>query len=208
VESTGGEPGKTEFVEVNSTKAQVEDLLQLFTTSNPPALRGPITLQAHITVPPGRQQFLKKVHLNGEFEIPKAEFIHKSTQVRVNELSNRARGKKRKQEELADELIPSSFEARVDLKDGIAAISSANFKTRGARASGEGTYSLLTRKIDLRGRLAIEASLSKAAGGFKSLFLLPLDPFFRKGNAGAVVPIHVAGTYPHPSFKISLKDHK
>lgn len=208
IRTIGGEQGKTEVIKVTSGKARIEDLLRLFTKSDPPALRGPIDLQANIILPPGSEKFLKKLQLNGAFKIPEAEFLHSKTQTSVNKLSNRARGHKPKDEEVTAEQIPSSFDAQVAVKNGTATLSHAEFRTLGAAASGEGTYNLLTQQIDLRGKLAIQASLSKAAGGFKSLFLIPLNPFFKKGNAGAVLPIHVTGTYSHPAFRISLAGRK
>jgi hypothetical protein len=54
----------------------------------------------------------------------------------------------------------------------------------------------------------MDASLSKAAGGFKSVLLLPLDPFFKRAHAGAVIPIHIGGMYPHPTFRVSLRNGK
>jgi hypothetical protein len=68
-----------------------------------------------------------------------------------------------------------------------------------------GTYNLLNEAVDLSGTLAMQASLSKAAGGFKSILLLPLDPLYKKGSAGAVVSVGMTGTYDHPHFHISLK---
>ena len=65
-----------------------------------------------------------------------------------------------------------------------------------------------TEAIDLRGKLAMRATLSKAAGGIKSVFLLPLDPFFKKGFSGAVLPVRMTGTYSHPVFKVSLRQQK
>jgi hypothetical protein len=62
----------------------------------------------------------------------------------------------------------------------------------------------LNEAIDLHGSLAMHATLSKAAGGIKSVLLMPLDPFFKKHGAGAVVPVRIAGTYSHPVFKVLL----
>jgi hypothetical protein len=208
VDKRGHQDGKTESVKIIGEKARIEDLLWLFTTSNPPALRGPIGLEADVVVPPGPQEFLRKLQLNGSFKIPAAQFLHTDTRKSVTKLSRRARGEKSKDNENAAENIPASFGARVALQNGLASLTDADFKTLGANASGYGTYNLLTKQIDLRGRLAMEASLSKAAGGIKSVLLIPLDPFFKKGNAGAVLPIHVTGTYSHPSFHVSLTGHK
>jgi hypothetical protein len=202
------ENGKTQSIEVTSDKARIEDLLRLFTAANTPALRGPISLRANITVPPGPQDFLRKLQLNGTFKIPQAEFLHANSRKSVNKLSNRARGHKSKDDENAGEDIPSRLNAQVAVKNGTATLSDANFGTWGAAASGGGTYNLLTQEINLRGKLAIEASLSKAAGGLKSILLIPLDPLFKKGNAGAVLPFHVTGTYSHPAFHVSLAGRK
>jgi hypothetical protein len=39
----------------------------------------------------------------------------------------------------------------------------------------------------------MQADVSHAATGFKSILLKPLIPFFKKRKAGAVVPIEVSG---------------
>jgi len=41
--------------------------------------------------------------------------------------------------------------------------------------------------------------------GWKSFLLKALDPFFKKHNAGAVIPIRVGGTRDNPSFGLRLK---
>jgi hypothetical protein len=43
----------------------------------------------------------------------------------------------------------------------------------------------------------MDTDISHTATGFKSFLLKPLAPFFRKKNAGAVVPIAVTGTPGH-----------
>ena len=43
------------------------------------------------------------------------------------------------------------------------------------------------------GNLAMQAGISHAATGFKSALLKPFDPFFKKGGAGAIVPVRVSG---------------
>jgi hypothetical protein len=83
-------------------------------------------------------------------------------------------------------------------------ISEALFTVPGAVARGAGTYDLSNEAIDLRGKLAMLATVSKAAGGIKSLLLMPLDPFLRRMGAGAIVPVRITGTYSHPVFKVLL----
>jgi hypothetical protein len=51
--------------------------------------------------------------------------------------------------------------------------------------------------------LNMEANVSKAVGGFKSIFLKVLDPFFRK-NGRTQVPIKIEGTIedPRPGLRL------
>ena len=55
------------------------------------------------------------------------------------------------------------------------------------------------------GQLRMTATISEAAGGgIKSFFLKAVDPFFRKGNAGTVLPIKVRGTRSEPKFGLDI----
>lgn len=208
IRTAKGEEGKTESLDITGTHARLEDLLRLFAKSDPPAVSGPIQFHAKVLLPPRPEKFLRKLQLKGGFQISEAEFLHTRTQQKVDKLSERARGRKVEKDAPAEDTVRSSLGAQVDLRNGTAMLSDATFKTHGATASGQGTYNLLTEEINLRGKLAIEASLSKAAGGIKSVLLIPLDPFFKKEHAGAVLPIHVGGTYSHPSFRVSLTGSK
>ena len=208
IQSDPGQHGKIESLKIVSEHARVEDLLRMFSKALPPAMSGPITLHTNVVLPPGPGQFLKKIRMDGAFKISEGRFLNTRTQANVDKLSRRARGKSAKTIDAAEEEMPSTFEAAVQVRQGTATLSNAEFKTVGATATGHGTYNLLTQEIDLRGKLAMQASLSKAAGGIKSVLLVPLDPFFKKPGAGAVVPIHGTGTYSHPSFHVSLKGEK
>ena len=198
-----GEHGKTISLDMATQDARVEDLLRLFVTADQPPLEGPIAFRAHAEVPPEHRRFLEKLRLTGEFNISDAEFSHAPTRSKVDALSAKARKQKHDVE-----AAPSDLKADVTLHDAVATLSQASFRVPGAIAEGGGTYNLETQAIDLRGKLAMRATLSQAAGGIKSVFLLPLDPFFKKGNAGAVLPVRMTGTYSHPIFKVSLRSHK
>jgi hypothetical protein len=195
-----GEHGKTISLDLAAQDARVEDVLRLFVTADQPPLEGPITLRAHAVIPPEDRPFLQKLRLTGEFSITDAEFSHAPTRSKVDVLSARARGQKHDVE-----VAPSDLKAAVTLHDAVATLSQASFRVPGAIAQGGGTYNVDTEAIDLRGRLTMRATLSQAAGGIKSLFLFPLDPFFKKGNAGAVLPVRMTGTYSHPVFKLSVR---
>ncbi len=204
--SVTGKPGKTVSLDFDSAQAHVEDLLHMFAKANPPSLDGNITLRAHVVLPPTHEPFLQRVRLDGDFSIPAAEFTNATTQQKVDGLSARASGDKKKTDDPSRlRAIPSHFEAEVDLRHEIAVLPKAVFVVPGAVARLSGTYNLSTQAVNFRGKLAMRASLSRAAGGVKSLLLIPLDPFFKKNGAGAVLPVSITGTYSHPAFKVSLR---
>ena len=204
--SITGEPSKTVALDFDARRGQVQDLLRFFVRSDRPPLDGPITLRAHVVLPPGHRPFIRRVQLDGVFSIDQAEFTNARTQEKVNELSARARGEKwQMKRDRGAERVPDDFKGDVKLRDATATLASASFAVPGAIARGAGTYNVETQAIDLRGKVDMQASLSKAASGLKSFFLVPLDPFFKKNGAGAVLPVHLTGTYSHPVFRVSLR---
>ena len=202
--SISGGDSKTLVLDVDGRQARVEDLLRLVVKANRPPLDGALSMHAHVVLPPKQEAFLKRVQLQGDFTINSAVFTKRTTEQKLNELSSRARGKKKAKVAGGSEAIAAELKSDVKLQSGIATLSEALFAVPGAVASGGGTYNLLNEAIDLHGGLAMRATLSKAAGGIKSVVLIPLDPFFKKHGAGAVVPVRITGTYSHPVFKVSL----
>jgi hypothetical protein len=200
----GEQQGKAVVLDLSTPRARVEDLLRLVVKADRPPLYGPITFQAHVVLPSGQEEFLRRVRLRGQFNITDAYFSRSTTQQKLNELSKRARKNRRKR----NERVTVDLKADTSLRNGTAFLSNASFRVRGAIAEGGGIYNLLTEAIQLHGRLAVQASLSQASGGIKSIFLLPLNPLFRKNGAGAVLPFRVTGTYSHPLFKVSLTGKK
>ena len=205
-----GEHGKTVAIDFDSSRARVQDLLTMFTKNPNPALNGPISLRAHTELPPGPGKFLEKLRIDGQFGIEQAKFTRPTTQSKVNELSARARlgdhaGKKK------DDITPpapvvSEIKSAVRLRNGAAALSDLSLTVQGARAMGAGIYDLRTKQINLHGTLTMASTLSEASGGgWKSAFLKPVNFLFKKNHAGAVVPVSMTGTYPHPQLRVSLK---
>jgi len=74
----------------------------------------------------------------------------------------------------------------------------------GASAQLDGTYNVITEKIDLHGMLRTNAELANTTHGPKALFLKVLDRFFKKKHAGYIAPVKITGTYSHPSFGLDL----
>ncbi len=201
----GQQEGKTIILDLTTPQGRVEDLLRLVVKADRVPLYGNITFQAHVILPSGREEFLRRVRLQGQSNINDAYFSRPATQQKVDELSARARKKNRRKR---GEHVVADLRSDVSLRNGIAFLSNASFRIPGAVARGKGTYNLLKETIRLHGKLAMQASLSEAVGGIKSIFLLPLNPLFRKNGAGAVLPFRVTGTYSHPSFNVSLTGNK
>jgi hypothetical protein len=72
----------------------------------------------------------------------------------------------------------------------------------------DGTYNLISEKINLRGTLTTKEEVSKTTHGVKALFLKVLDPFLKNKSAGYTTPVKISGTYDHPSFGLDLRNSK
>jgi hypothetical protein len=102
--------------------------------------------------------------------------------------------------------VLSDLKGHAVVKNGTARLSSLSFRVPGAMAQMQGTYSLITEKIDLRGTLKTDADVSKTTHGIKSLLLKVLDPLFKNKRGGYVAPVKITGTYQHPLFGLDLSD--
>jgi hypothetical protein len=100
--------------------------------------------------------------------------------------------------------VLSDLKGHVLLKDGTARFSDLSFTVPGAEAHVQGTYNLITEKIDLHGTLRTDAEVSKTTHGVKALLLKFLDPFLKKKPLGYIAPIKITGTYGHPAFGLDL----
>ena len=117
-----------------------------------------------------------------------------------------AGGSKEKAEDQKDDeyRIVSNLSGHVDLRHDIATFSDISFTVPGALAQMQGTYHLQTHVVNLHGTLKTDAEFSHMASGIKSVLLKPLNMFFKKKHAGAVIPAHLTGTYENPRPGIDL----
>jgi hypothetical protein len=168
-------------------------------------MEGATNFHAHIVWPSGHQPFLKRVALQGDFEIEHAQWTNPERQMSVNMLSKKASGKKKDPE---TPNVTADLKGSVLLSNEIAKFHDTSFKVPGAEATLQGTYNLENTKIDFHGDLKTEASLSDDSSGVKAVLLKPLDPLFKKKHAGAEVPVEMTGTYHDPHFGVSLQPKK
>ena len=149
--------------------------------------------------------------LQGDFGIDAGSFTKSDTQQGVNSLSRGALGEKNPEPEKDKpdpQSVLSDLTGHVLLKNGTARFSDLSFSVPGAFARMEGTYNLISEKIELHGTLKTEAEVSKTTHGIKALMMKVLDPFFKNKPNGYVAPIKITGTYDHPSFGLDLGNQK
>jgi len=205
VEGKPGQPGKTTSLNLNVHNGRIEDVLWLFVREPKAPMEGATNFHAHVVWPSGHQKFLKRVVLQGDFEIEHAQWTKPERQMSVNMLSKKASGKKKDPD---TPNVTADLKGKVLLSNEIAKFQDTSFKVPGAEAILHGTYNLEDTKIDFHGDLKTEASLSDDSSGVKAVLLKPLDPLFKKKHAGAVVPIEMTGTYHDPHFGVSLQPKK
>ena len=164
-------------------------------------MEGALNFHTHVVWASGNHPFIKKVALQGEFDISHAQWENADRQAKLNELSKRASGKKKDQ---PTESVTADIKGAAVMIGGIAKLSDVSFKIPGAELTAHGTYNLEDTKIDFHGDLKTDASISKETTGAKAVLLKPLDPLFKRKHAGAVVPVAATGTYANPQFGLAL----
>ncbi len=195
--------GKTAVIHLQANDARIEDLLRLFVKADRPPMSGNVSFRARAEIPPGPEEFLKRVKLLGRFGIDAGTFSEPSTQHGVNKLSADARGEKAGND---PETVLTDLTGQEDLLRGTARFTDLSFGVPGAAARLHGTYSLIDEKIDLRGQMKLDTQISNTQSGPKALLLKAIQPFFKKKHKKQIVPVRISGTYAHPTFGLDLSD--
>jgi AsmA-like C-terminal region len=194
-------PGRHD-VDLHATiqDGRVEDLVGLAVDSAQPVLTGNVTLRTDLSLPPGRTRVRDRLRVQGAFGLGGAKFDPR-VQKKVRDLSRRSQGKDTNE---AMGRVVSELRGRFTLAGGVLRLPDLSFQVPGASISLSGTYALASSALNFHGKLRMQASVSQAVGGFKSIFLKPFDALFRKKGAGAVVPIRITGTRQHPDFGVDI----
>jgi hypothetical protein len=197
-----GVKGKTVSLEIDVSKSRIEDMLRLAVKGNEPLMTGAIAFKAKFELPPGDQEILDKLRLVGAFGVDAARFSSFSVQEKVEDLSQRARGKVG--QEGANEKIVSDMRGSFQLGDSKIRFSGLTFAVPGALVRLDGIYGLQNETLDFVGTLDTDAKVSQMTTGVKSIFLRLIDPLFNKKGAGAVIPIKISGTRENPKFSLDF----
>jgi hypothetical protein len=203
---TPGVHGKKIDLKVKTKKARIEDIFQLIMGDRKAALEGPVNFQARLLLPPGDVPVMRKLYLDGRFDMNHARFTSGKVQQKLDLYSNRSL-------ELDDKAnkpdnVASNLSTRFVLKNTTARLSDLTFSVPGIYVYLHGEYGLVSEKIDFLGRIRLHGTVSDMTTGFKSWLLKPIDFVFKKNGAGAVLPIKITGTRTDPHFGLDFRDPK
>ena len=195
-----GQPGMTITLAVNSNKARVEDLLELFSGEDQPPMTGNLGFRGNVSIPPGEAPLVDRMSLNGTFGIDAGLFSDKSTEREMAKLSVSAiRGDKEEDRENPQTVllnVKGSLEA--------ARVDQLSFDVPGAHAKLSGTFSLTGYQSNLHGVLMTGGDVADATTGIKSVFLKALTPFFRHHKHDKIVPFKVTGPLGKTTVSLDL----
>lgn len=201
VDTTPGVPGKIISLDVRVPRSRLEDVLRLGVKGKAP-LTGVTSFHTKFLLPPGNRDISRRLRLDGVFDVAGARFSDPQSQEKLDQMSLRGRGKKNND---GDESVASNFKGNFSLRDGVMRFTNLSFSVPGIDVSLDGAYGLENESLDFHGIARTKARLSQMTTGFKSFLLKPVDPFFAKQGAGAVLPIKITGTRNSPVF---ARDHR
>jgi hypothetical protein len=200
VEGMPDRKGKAVSLDVTVTEARVEDMVAIAVPlEGEPPLTGPIQFTTKFYLPPGDEDVVEKLRLDGRFGVQESTFSSK-VQNRVDSLSMRAQGRPEQdpvQEAAAD------FEGEFHMAKGTITFPRIEFVVPGAEVGLSGDYALREKQLDFEGHVLMQAKVSETVTGVKSFFLKLVDPFFReKGRTS--IPITIGGTVKNPDFGLAV----
>jgi hypothetical protein len=188
-------------LDVSAPEARIQDVLSLALKFDKPLVTGAAKIKAKLQLPPGKTKVLEKMILDGQFGVDDAQWSSPAVREKLEALSRTAEGKPK--DEDAGSAI-SDLGGRFRLEKSAIQFSELSFTVPGAAIELTGSYEIEPGAIDLKGHLRTKAKLSEMTTGAKSFFLKAFDPFFKKGDAGAELPITISGSRDHVNFGVSV----
>jgi hypothetical protein len=205
---------KATNLDLSVTNGRAQDILRPFLKKEPPIV-GALSLRGHAYLAPSKKglKFLQRLQVDGSFDIPAERLTSKATEKTLSAFSERAQGHKAAAPETAagesaSADVVSSLAGRMKIRNGVASTDRLSFEMPGAGVDLNGTYNLRDSTVHMLGDLRMDADISHVTTGFKSLLLKPLIPFFKKDNAGAVIPIAITGGPGQYKVGQNLLHHK
>ncbi len=200
IERSALETHKEIDLTAKTQSAELRDFLRLAMKGKPP-MSGKLAFQTQVKIPPGKTPVVERMELDGAFTLNGVKFTTPDVQAKIASLSHHAQGEP-KDKSTSD--VAADFEGYFHLKNGTLRLPQLRFEVPGAHVSLDGQYSLPSGAINFKGTARLDATVSQMTTGWKRLLLTPLDPVFRRGSAGTVLPIEISGTRGSPSFKLDI----
>ena len=201
-------PGHHISLDADIPGGKIDDLLRLAVRTDPPVMTGLVRLKTKLDIPPGEGDIADRLFLKGKFQISGAHFSNESIQSKVDALSERSQGKPKQPKDDIPDNVKSRMGGDFTLENSILTLPDLQFEMPGTRVNLEGSYSLDGNQFDFHGHARFDAKLSQMVGGWKSVFLKPVDPFFSKHGAGTELPVKITGTKSEPHFGLDFGQKK
>jgi hypothetical protein len=195
-------------LDVNMPHGRIEDLLQLGMKTEPPLMRGAVTMRAKLHIPPGKERVAQKLGLAGHLTIQNVEFNNAGWQDRVDGLSLRAQGKPKEAKAAGSDRqanVASQMAVAFSLDHALMTVSALQYQIPGAQVNLDGIYSLDGNVFEFKGHVRTDATASQMVTGWKSALLRPFDPLFKRNGAGLELPIAISGTKGDVKFGLALR---
>jgi hypothetical protein len=201
IDNRDGPGRRAVTIESEIKGGRIEDILALAMDSPKPMLEGDISTRSALELPPGPGPVRHRIAIKGQFGLERARFTDEQVEDKIAELSRRSQGKP--PEEKAERVM-TSLRGQFTVRSGVVTLRGLTFRVPGAAVALDGRYTLGNEALDFRGTLRMDAPVSRAVGGLKSIFLRPFDFLFRKDGAGAVIPIRLSGTRKEPKMGMEV----
>ena len=203
LDSPRGEPGRTVTLNVAMDKSRIEDVMKMVVKTASPPMVGGLKLNTKFVLPPGENDVIDRLRLDGQFWISQARFTNYDVQGKIEELSKRGSGKTA---EAAKPRVASDFQGRFKLGAGVLALPDVTFGVPGARVELAGSYGMKRETLDFKGQLLLDAKISQTVTGWRSILLKAVDPLFRrKDGRGSAIPIRIRGSRSAPDFGLDVR---
>jgi AsmA-like C-terminal region len=187
---------RTISLNVSMPSGNIDDLLSL-AMKGTPFMRGKISLNTKIDIPPLTGSVREKLLLDGQFQLSQARFLKSTVQDQIDTLSRRGRGQPNNTDISG---VVSLMAGKFTLANEMITFQSLSFAVPGSGVDLSGTYDLDRDTLDFHGTLRLQAKVSETMTGWKRWVLKPIDPFFAKQGAGTLLRIQVVGTSKEPKF--------
>ena len=197
-----GTKGRRISLDTEVRAGRLEDFVRLTTRVPSSPLTGVINVDAKLVIPPGDQDVIDTIDLDGKFTVARARFTSKTIQDKVDELARRGQGKP-KDTGIAD--VASNFRGSFQLRNARLHLRPLTFSVDGADVRLAGSYDTARELLNFEGELRLDAKVSETQTGWKRLVLKIFDPMLDGKNAGTVLPISITGTRDQPKFAADIK---